>query len=85
MSAMDQSGTCATMALNSVAKESSPEAAIGFVVDVGVNAILAKAPAARALLFLMTGLPVGPADALKLGLTDCVIPPERMAAVRPAA
>ena len=31
-----------------------PEAAIGFVSDVGVNAILAQAPLHRALLFLMT-------------------------------
>lgn len=53
-----------------------PEAAIGFVVDTGVNAILARAPVYRALAFLMTGLPVGPADALALGLTDCVVQPE---------
>lgn len=50
-----------------------PEAAIGFVVDTGVNAILARAPEHRALAFLMAGLPVGPADALALGLADCAV------------
>lgn len=59
-----------------------PEAAIGFVSDIGVNAILARAPVHRALLFLMTGMPVGAADALALGLADCVIPADKMAEVR---
>jgi len=63
-------------------KFAMPESAIGFVVDTGVNAILAMAPVERALLFLLTGLPVGAADALKLGLTDCVIGADRAEAVR---
>lgn len=59
-----------------------PEAAIGFVSDVGVNAILGKAPLHRALLFLMSGLPVKGADALALGLADCTIAPDKLAEVR---
>jgi enoyl-CoA hydratase len=54
-------------------KYAMPEAAIGFVSDVGVNAILARAPLHRALLFLMTGNSVGAGDARALGLTDCVV------------
>src|SRR5690606_27405673 len=59
-----------------------PEAAIGFVSDVGVNFILAKTPEPRALAFLMSGLPVRGADALALGLADCTILAARMAEVR---
>ena len=54
-------------------KFAMPEAAIGFVSDVGVNAILARATLPRALLFLMSGNSVGAGDARALGLTDCVI------------
>lgn len=59
-----------------------PEAAIGFFSDVGVNAILAKAPLNRALLFLMSGTSVGAGDALALGLADAAVAPDRIAAVR---
>lgn len=59
-----------------------PEAAIGFVSDVGVNAILARAPLHRALLFLMSGVQVSPGDALALGLTDCVVPIAQQEQVR---
>jgi enoyl-CoA hydratase len=64
------------------ARYAMPEAAIGFFSDVGVNAILARAPLERALLFLMSGVIVGAADALGLGLVDCVVAPERLAEVR---
>jgi enoyl-CoA hydratase len=64
------------------ARFAMPEAGIGFFCDVGVTAILARAPPVRALLFLMGGLPVGPADALELGLTDCVVPHDRFDAIR---
>lgn len=64
------------------ARYAMPEAAIGFVSDIGVNAILSKAPEARALLFLMAGVPVGPADALALGLADCLIAPDRLGEFR---
>jgi enoyl-CoA hydratase len=64
------------------AQYAMPEAAIGFVSDVGVNCILSKAPEHRALLFLMTGLPVSGADVLALGLADCCVAPERLGEVR---
>ncbi|MEQ1769577.1 MAG: 3-hydroxyisobutyryl-CoA hydrolase [Devosia sp.] len=59
-----------------------PEAAIGFFTDVGVNAILAKAPLNRALLFAMSGQAVGAEDALALGLADCIVKPEHVPAIR---
>src|SRR5690606_34526129 len=62
-------------------KFAMPEAAIGLVSDVGSNYILGKAPLHRALLFLMSGVTVGPADALALGLADCVYDPGRREAV----
>lgn len=53
-----------------------PESAIGFVCDIGVNAIVCEAPVERALPFLLSGVPIGPADALALGLADGVIAAE---------
>lgn len=50
-----------------------PEAAIGFFSDVGVNAILYQTPEHRALAFLMSGTPVGPGDAIALGLADAMV------------
>jgi enoyl-CoA hydratase len=64
------------------ARFAMPEAAIGFVCDVGVNAILRKAPLHRALLFELSGQAVGAADALALGLCDCAVAPERLPEVR---
>lgn len=64
------------------ARFAMPEAAIGFFCDVGVNAILSRSPVHRALLFELSGVPVGAADALALGLTDCATLPERLAEVR---
>lgn len=64
------------------ARYAMPEAGIGFVPDVGVNWILAKTPEHRALLFLLSGLPVSGADVLGLGLADCCIEPEKMAEFR---
>lgn len=63
------------------ARFAMPEAAIGFVADVGVSYLLAKAMPHRALLFLMSGIAVGPADALALGLADCVYDPGRREAL----
>ena len=75
-------GHCTFRFATSEARFAMPEAAIGFVCDVGVNYILAKAPVHRALAFAMSGLPVGVGDALALGLTDCPIDPQRIDAVR---
>jgi len=61
------------------ARFAMPEAAIGFFSDVGANAILAQTELDRALLFLMSGVSVGAADALKLGLADAAIRPEAAA------
>ena len=66
------------------ARFAMPEAAIGFVVDVGVNALLAQVPAHRALAFLLSGLAVGAGDALTLGLCDAAIDPARFEEVRAA-
>lgn len=66
------------------AKFAMPEAAIGFVADVGVNRILSQVPLHRALLFLMSGLAVGAADARELGLVDSIFRPGRQDAVRAA-
>ncbi|HEV2517745.1 MAG TPA: 3-hydroxyisobutyryl-CoA hydrolase [Devosia sp.] len=75
-------GHCAFRFTTAEARFAMPEAAIGFTCDVGVNFILSKAPVHRALAFAMTGVPVGVADALALGLTDCAIDPARRDAVR---
>ena len=66
------------------ARYGMPEAAIGFVSDVGVNWILSKAPAHRALLFLMSGLPASGADVLALGLADCAVAPAHLPQIRAA-
>jgi enoyl-CoA hydratase len=63
------------------ARFAMPESAIGFFADVGTNAILAKAPLNRALLFLLSGVSVGASDALALGLADAVVAPERIEAL----
>jgi enoyl-CoA hydratase len=74
-------GHCRFRLTEQAARFAMPEAAIGFFSDVGVNAILARAPINRALLFLMSGGSVGAADALALGLADIVVPAQRVAEV----
>ncbi|HEX4298978.1 MAG TPA: 3-hydroxyisobutyryl-CoA hydrolase [Devosia sp.] len=75
-------GHCRFRITRSGARFAMPESAIGFFADVGVNAILARAPLNRALLFLLSGLSVGPADALALGLADAVIAEDRIGTLR---
>lgn len=77
-------GHCAFRFTTADARFAMPEAAIGFVCDVGVNFILAKAPLNRALAFELSGIAVGAADALALGLADCAIDPGRRDEVRAA-
>jgi enoyl-CoA hydratase len=72
-------GHCRVRLTQPGARFAMPEAAIGFFSDVGVNAILARAPLNRALLFLMSGATVGAADALALGLADVVVAAGRAA------
>jgi enoyl-CoA hydratase len=64
------------------ARFAMPETAIGFMSDIGVNAILAKAPEPRALAFLMSGLAVGLGDALALGLCGAAVDPAALGDVR---
>jgi len=71
-------GHCGMRITQPGARFAMPESAIGFFADVGVNAILAKAPLNRALLFLLSGVSVGASDALALGLADVVVRPERV-------
>ncbi len=75
-------GHCGFRITQPEARFAMPESAIGFFADVGVNAILAKAPLNRALLFLMSGVSVGASDALALGLADAVVRPEKRRAAR---
>jgi enoyl-CoA hydratase len=75
-------GHCGFRVTQPGARFAMPESAIGFFADVGVNAILAKAPLNRALLFALSGVSVGPSDALALGLADAVVAPEAVDALR---
>lgn len=75
-------GHCRFRITQSGARFAMPETAIGFFPDVGVNAIMAKAPLNRALLFLMSGATVGAADALALGLADAVVLPDTIDTLR---
>ncbi len=58
-----------------------PEAAIGFVCDCAIDAILAKIERHIALAFLMSGEIVGANDALALGLADCIISTDSISVV----
>lgn len=64
------------------ARFAMPEAAIGLMCDVGVNALLAMVPEHRALAFQMAGLPVGAGDALALDLADVIVGAADFAALR---
>ena len=75
-------GHCGMRITQPGARFAMPESAIGFFADVGVSAILAKAPLNRALLFLMSGVSVGASDALALGLADTVVRPEKVEQLR---
>ena len=75
-------GHCAFRITQPGARFAMPEPGIGFFADVGVNAILAQTPPNRALLFVLSGINVGPADALALGLVDAVVAPERVERLR---
>ncbi len=61
-----------------------PEAAIGFVADVGVNALLAPKPLKAVLPFLLSGIAVGPADGIRLGLADHAVSTEDATTLRSA-
>jgi enoyl-CoA hydratase len=61
-----------------------PEVGIGFVPDVGGTWLLGRAPGELGLHLALTGLPVGPGDAVRTGLADAYAAPEELAAIRGA-
>ena len=62
-----------------------PEVGIGFVPDVGGTWLLAAAPDRLGYYLGLTGLTVGPADAILCGLADAYVPATALAAIRFAA
>lgn len=64
------------------ARYGMPEAAIGFVCDVGVNALLARSDRSVARAFSLVGQPVGAADAVALNLVDIVVARDKLGVLR---
>ena len=60
---------------------SMPETAIGYVPDCGISHAFARMPPGIGLYLGLTGIEVGPADALALGLATHCIPREAFAAI----
>jgi enoyl-CoA hydratase len=61
-----------------------PETGIGFAPDVGGTRLLARAPGELGTHLGLTGAPVGPGDAIALGLADAFVPAERLPALAAA-
>ena len=61
-----------------------PEVGIGFIPDVGGTWLLAAAPDRLGYYLGLTGLPVGPGDAIRCGLADVYIPATGLAMIRSA-
>lgn len=61
-----------------------PEVGIGFVPDVGGTWLLGRAPGELGLYLALTGLPVGPGDALRCGLADVFVPAAELTTLRTA-
>ncbi|TAK68990.1 MAG: enoyl-CoA hydratase/isomerase family protein [Actinomycetota bacterium] len=55
-----------------------PEVTIGFVPDVGGTYLLSRAPGRFGSYLAMTGVGVGPADAITCGLADYHVPADRL-------
>lgn len=64
------------------ARYGMPEAAIGFVCDVGVNALLARSDRVVSRAFSLAGQPVGAADAVALNLVDIIVARDKLGALR---
>lgn len=62
-----------------------PEVGIGFVPDVGGTWLLGRAPGELGLYLALTGLPVGPGDALRCDLSDVFVPCAELDALRAAS
>ena len=61
-----------------------PECRIGLFPDIGASFFLARCPGYLGLYLGLTGARVGAADAIFLGLADCLIPTSRLAQIIPA-
>lgn len=55
-----------------------PETSIGLFPDVGGTRLLAQAPDGVGVYMGLTGLPVGPGDAIRAGLADVFVPSDRL-------
>ncbi len=58
-----------------------PECGIGLVPDVGASHLLARAPEGLARLVALTGVRLGAADCIALGLADSFVPSDRLPAL----
>lgn len=58
-----------------------PEVGIGFFPDVGGTHLLARAPYAAGRMAALTGIKVGPADTVALGLADSYVPRDQFPAL----
>jgi enoyl-CoA hydratase len=61
-----------------------PEVGIGFIPDVGGTWLLAAAPDRLGYYLGLTGLPVGPGDAILCGLADSYVPATSLSEIRSA-
>lgn len=61
-----------------------PEVRIGLVPDVGMSALLARAPGAIGMLLALTARTIGGADAIVCGFADAYVPAERIDALAAA-
>jgi enoyl-CoA hydratase len=59
-----------------------PETRIGFLPDVGGSYLLARAPGETGTSMALTGASIGPADAIAMGFADCLVPVDRLAALK---
>ena len=64
------------------ARVGMPEVTIGMVPDVGATWLLSHAPGELGTHLALTGVSIGPADAILCGLADVHVPDEALAALR---
>ncbi|MES2151649.1 MAG: enoyl-CoA hydratase/isomerase family protein [Pseudomonadota bacterium] len=72
---------CAMRVVTEGSKLAMPEVNIGLFPDVGGSHFLSRAPGQLGNYLGLTGLTVGPADALYVGLADCFVPRAQMVAL----
>jgi enoyl-CoA hydratase/carnithine racemase len=76
---------CALRIVTERTKMAMPEVNIGLFPDVGGSHFLSHAPGQLGLYLGLSGLTIGAADALYVGLADLFVPAARMAALRALA